>query len=302
MPDERQKMLGFEAAFDRYESIRNRLPSAVPASQTRRASSLLDTIGAYDGYLFDSFGVLNVGDTAIAGAADVLLDLRARNIPFCVLTNAASYPSAEAFTKYQRLGLDVRPDEILSSREVLWDHLATYGCDRHWAAIATDADTFADSPRRITNLAHDVGDWTTPDGFLFLSAACWTQAQQDRLVAALVKNPRPVLVGNPDLVAPRETGLSIEPGFWAHDLQDRTGIQIEFFGKPFAAAFDQAAARIGSRRLAMIGDTLHTDILGGQACGLDTVLVSDHGLFAGRDVAAFINQSGIVPSWIVPSI
>ncbi|MFD1810358.1 HAD hydrolase-like protein [Gemmobacter lanyuensis] len=35
----------------------------------------------------------------------------------------------------------------------------------------------------------------------------------------------------------------------------------------------------------MVGDTLHTDILGGQAAGHGTILVTDHGLFKGRDVA-----------------
>lgn len=52
----------------------------------------------------------------------------------------------------------------------------------------------------------------------------------------------------------------------------------------------------------MIGDTLHTDILGGQAAGLDTVLVTDHGLFKARPVDSFIRQSGIAPTWIIPSI
>jgi ribonucleotide monophosphatase NagD (HAD superfamily) len=49
----------------------------------------------------------------------------------------------------------------------------------------------------------------------------------------------------------------------------------------------------------MVGDTLHTDVLGGAAAGCRTVLVTDHGLFAGRDTVPFIAASGIVPDFIV---
>ncbi len=54
-------------------------------------------------------------------------------------------------------------------------------------------------------------------------------------------------------------------------------------------------------RVAMVGDTLHTDVLGGRAAGIGSVLVTGHGLFAGRDTAPYITRSGIVPDVIVPT-
>lgn len=300
-PPATQPTLAFDTAFARYEAIRPRLPAARTPGAGRLAAGLRDTLGDFDGYLFDSFGVLNVGETAIVGAAECLLSLRQLGKPFCILTNAASYTSAEAFHKYQRLGLDIHPEEILSSRDVLFRHLETAHAGRCWGAIAAAEDRFADTEADLRHL-HDLADWDAAEGFLFLSAVRWTVADQDRLVAALQRNPRPVLVGNPDLVAPREDGLTVEPGFWAHDLQDRAGITVEYFGKPFGDAFAIAAERLGGGRLGMVGDTLHTDILGGQAAGHGTILVTDHGLFKGRDVAPFIAASRIGPDWIIPTI
>ena len=144
--------------------------------------------------------------------------------------------------------------------------------------------------------------WDEAQGLLFLSSARWTPDLQDRLVAALIRRPRPVVIGNPDLVAPREGGLSVEPGFWAHDLQDRTGIAQHLFGKPYPEAFRIALSGMAPGRYAMIGDTLHTDILGGQAAGLATILVTDHGLFTGHNTAPYIAQSGIVPDIAMPAI
>jgi glycerol 3-phosphatase-2 len=50
-----------------------------------------------------------------------------------------------------------------------------------------------------------------------------------------------------------------------------------------------------------VGDTLHTDILGGAAYGVKTALVTGHGLFANQNVPPYIAQSGIVPDYIMVS-
>jgi len=299
---DKQKTIGFDEAYGRYEEIRKRLPIVVPTAKPIYASSLLEIADSYDGFLFDSFGVLNVGETAIEGAAEVLLKLRRLEKPFCVLTNAASYTRNDAFEKYQKLGLDVRHEEIISSRDVLFHSLSVGAIVHTWSAIAAEEDKFADTDLRVNHLIDDILDWDDAEGILFLSAARWTVEDQDRLIASLKRKPRPILVGNPDLVAPREEGLTVEPGYWAHDIQDRTGIEVQYFGKPFGLAFELASERIGKPKLAMIGDTLHTDILGGQAAGCDTILITDHGLFNGKPIQSYIDDSGIHPTWIMSSI
>ena len=51
----------------------------------------------------------------------------------------------------------------------------------------------------------------------------------------------------------------------------------------------------------MVGDSLHTDILGAQAAGVASALVTDFGFLAGQDVGDAIAQTGIVPDVILPS-
>jgi len=51
----------------------------------------------------------------------------------------------------------------------------------------------------------------------------------------------------------------------------------------------------------MVGDTLHTDILGGAAFGIKTALVTGHDLFANQDITPYIKKSGIVPNYIMTS-
>ena len=55
-------------------------------------------------------------------------------------------------------------------------------------------------------------------------------------------------------------------------------------------------------RIAMVGDSLHTDILGGSAAGMTTVLITDHGLFRGEDALPFCVSCGLIPDWIVKTL
>ncbi len=290
--------LDAEAAFRRYEAIRPRLPTAEFPPMSARAETLAALAGQYDAFVLDAFGVLNVGEQAIAGAPGRIADLRAAGKAVLVLTNAASYTRETAAARYRALGFDFTVDEIVSSRDVAAAHLDRIAPRVQWAAIAAEGDTFEDIAADVSDLLADDGLWETAGGFLFLSSIRWSAALQDRLAGALAARPRPLVIANPDLVAPRDTGLSVEPGFWGHAIQDQTGQPPFFFGKPFPDAFRMVRDRLKPadlKRVAMVGDTLHTDILGGRAAGLGTVLVTAHGLFAGLDVADFVTRSGIVP-------
>lgn len=287
-------------AFARYEAVRHRLPLAEFAETSTQVATLRDVADRFDGFLLDAFGVLNVGDTPIPGAIARMAELRAMGKRLCVLTNAASYTRSGAVAKYRRLGFDFAPSEVVTSRDVASARLAAIAPGARWATIAAPGDDFHDIPADLGDAINDPALFDTSDAILFLSSVQWSAAVQDRLFNALSRNPRPVVVANPDLVAPREDGLSQEPGLFAHAILDALNVPMHWFGKPFGGAFDDGVARLGLPRdsIAMVGDTLHTDILGGRAAGMGTVLIADHGLFAGQNVAPFIAASGIVPDVI----
>ena len=291
------------AAFRRYEEIRARLPVAGFATTSLQMPSLADAADRWDGFVLDAFGVLNVRETAIPGAVARIAELRARGKRLCVLTNAASYTRAALLAKYHRLGYDFALSEVVSSRDVAAQRIAACWPGAHWAAISADGDSFADLPLRLTDAIAEPQAFDTADANLFLSSNRWTPALQETLARALSRAPRPVVVANPDLVAPRKDGLSQEPGLFAHDLIDRLGTEVHWFGKPYPEGFADACDRTGLSpdRLTMVGDTLHTDVLGGAAAGMGTVLITRHGLFAGLDTAPFIAASGIVPDVIAPT-
>lgn len=294
------------AAFARYEELRPRLPDARFPTVVHKIDSLLDIADQADVFVVDAYGVLNVGEAAIKGAALRIEQLRGLGKQVFVLSNSASNTQAGIEARFQRFGFSFAPDEIISSRDAALDYVAQIGSVRRWGVIAPVHHAPADLPFDSITLGDDAADYRDCDGFLFLGAGLWTSERQKLLEQSISNDPRPVIIANPDLVAPRETGLSLDPGYYGHALADATGHMPVFLGKPFAPMFERVTAKLAktqdASRIVMVGDTLHTDILGGAAMGWRTVLVTDHGLFAGLDVAPFIKTSGIVPDWQLGTI
>lgn len=155
---------------------------------------------------------------------------------------------------------------------------------------------------RLTYLEENPDAYDDVEGFLLVGSAAWTEERQSLLEQALRKRPRPVLVGNPDIIAPREAGFSVEPGHFAHRLADHTGITPEFYGKPFPDIFDLAFLRldhVDRSRVVMVGDSLHTDILGARNVGIGSALIASYGFFAGQDAEKAAVIAGIIPDFIL---
>lgn len=289
-------------AFAAYENVRHRLPKVQRTAACHHLPDLDALADDIDTFLLDAFGVLNIGETAIAGVPERVAGLQRAGKRVMVVSNAAGYPHADLMAKYTRLGYDFAPEDVITSRKTILHGLGREPA-RQWGLMANESLGRGDLQHLdITYLADNPQVYDAAEAFLLLGSAVWTEERQQLLEATLRRNPRPVYVGNPDIVAPRETSFSAEPGHFAHRLADATGVAVTFFGKPFGNIFDLAFAQLGPfdpGRTVMVGDSLHTDILGGQAAGIKTALIAGYGFFGGKDVHGPIASSGIQPDFIL---
>lgn len=288
-------------AIARYIEIASRLPPPVNPETTRHVHSLADLVDDIDVFVLDGFGVLNVGATTIPGAVEQVAHLQQLGKQVLVLTNGATVPVEKTIEKYANWGMSFSANEVVSSRNALEVGLAAENETLLWGVIGTGFAEIEQLAARTLLLGDDPSDYDKVDGFVFLSALDWTHDRQQILLDALTKHTRPVMVGNPDLVAPVEGAMSLEPGLFAHALADAKLCAPQFFGKPFANAFDIVHQRIQNpepSRIAMVGDTLHTDILGGASYGWKTVLIKNHGLMKEADSELTIASTGIRPDFI----
>lgn len=288
-------------AIARYTDVAHRMPSAVNPESTTSVANLAELADEFDVFVLDGFGVLNVGEETIPGAVDRVAQLQAMGKQVLVLTNGATLPVEKTVEKYTKWGMRIALSDVISSRNALEQALLNEDDQILWGVIATDFAQIDRLAPRTRLLTDNADDYASVDGFVFLSSLDWTDSRQALLHDALSTRTRPMLVGNPDLVAPREDAMSLEPGLFAHQLADAGLCTPQFYGKPFHNVFDIAAKRISDiepHRIAMVGDTLHTDILGGASYGWRTVLVKNHGLMKEADDEHSFANTGIRPDFV----
>ena len=292
-----------------YESLRDIMPQA-PAGPATRAKRLRDIMTNFDALLLDGFGVLNVGGEAVDGAAEMLAIAAGENIPALVVTNAASVGAAMIGEKYRRFGLDIEDQQVVSSRDAMMDSLHNTDLTASWRrlGIADDkVDTITLKGIEIRRLDPSrPHEWRDCDAIALLGTTGWHDGWTDALDGA---EDIPLLVANPDVAAPYRGKFSREPGYYAACALER-GREIHWFGKPYPPHFDLALRRLEAvtgkvfnrKRIAMVGDSLHTDILGGAAAGLSTVLITGHGLFCQGGAGEAIAATGITPDYLVETV
>ncbi|MFQ6112714.1 MAG: HAD-IIA family hydrolase, partial [bacterium] len=94
-------------------------------------------------------------------------------------------------------------------------------------------------------------------------------------------------------------GLSMDAGAFVVALEYAAETEATIIGKPNRAYFEMAVQDLGlpASNVAMIGDDIYTDILGGQAAGLRTILVK-----TGKYQFDDLSKVDVKPDWIIESI
>ena len=293
-----------------YEDLRRQMPQALMGKGERKGR-VRDCLDGIEALFLDGFGVLNVGYKAVDGAASLVQEAKASGIQVLVVTNGGSLPSSLSVKKYQNLGIDITADEVISSRDALLTSLGNQG---QKIGFISQLAHLPETPLAMQLIPDDKESWLAVDGVAFMGAITWNSTWQACLDYALSKGQN-IYIANPDVVAPHPTGFTREPGFWVAKALfelDRSSVweQVQWFGKPYAPIFTLALSRLQEMHgrvyspdnILMVGDSLHTDVLGGKAAGFKTALVTDHGLFCTGGSSDAITNTGIVPDFITKTL
>ena len=260
--------------------------------------------------LLDSYGVLKNAAGLIEGGPAAVTRLREENVAIRVLTNDASRSKGRQGRRFREMGYDIRPDEIISSgmmaRLYLQDKIGggpvAYLGTEAAAGYIEDAgcvpvpvrDVTADANIRAMAFLDDEGfDWNTD-----LNAT----------VNLLRERNVPVLVANSDLLYPVRGGrVGIATGGLAAAVERLVGRTFLRFGKPDSQMFSFAYEDLNlhdsvrKREILMVGDTLGTDILGGNKFGIRTCLVLS-GNTREENFEEELVRQGVVPDYVVRGI
>ncbi|KEI70584.1 HAD-IIA family hydrolase [Endozoicomonas elysicola] len=287
--------------LDWYPAIAN------PQSPPEFVDGLKDIMKQFDLILLDSYGVLCRGSTPIDGAAEAIQQLRESNIPFCVVSNDTLTNHSVAAEKYQARGFDFSGDEVLTSLDITEQYLNTLTNKGNIGVIAPlehPSNHLLEGMIRLNGCNGEIPGEV--DTLLFLTGAGWTAKMQENLANSANGRQFNLVVGNPDIGAPHGDHVTATPGYFLADLVEQTAQKAKpiLFGKPDSSIFSMVIKQhqiTDPSRVLMVGDTLYTDILGGNAMGFKTLLLQC-GVYQNEDIMKVIADTGISPHYIAPSL
>ena len=278
-----------------------------------KISSFEKVIQQYDAIFFDAFGVLKNYNGLIEGVAETIYKLHNDQKQIFILTNDSSRSPFELAKRYQQQGIDLITEENMISSGML---------AREYLQLKIKKGTIAYLGTK--NSAHYVENLdlptlpiseVQPENFSDISALVlldeegfnW-ESDLSKSINLLRHKNIPVVVANTDRTYPVSNNqINIAIGGIANMLEDIVGKRFIRFGKPDVPLFIYAYEKLSSiksipkDKILMVGDTLHTDILGGNKFGIHTALVLSGNTLPDQ-YHFLINSSGIIPDYVCHSV
>ncbi|MDR1009121.1 MAG: HAD hydrolase-like protein, partial [Rickettsiales bacterium] len=306
--------------------------------------NLMSIADKFDAFLFDASGVLWDGREFYPGVFDTMRTLREAGKAVYVLSNTALL-GEDAVARHLKRGTDLGEycDLFITSgdaaREVFLagglafennpapakfvhigrpDPKLFEGTQYTEVESAEEADFFYISIPQKSAPVHGFVSYenkkSTPEKpqFDFMDASVFEPELREFLRLGL-----PGVNVNPDLRAATEDKNSGEIHYVARQgavaqAYEAMGGEIVEFGKPHRGIYEYAFARLGERaldksRIAMIGDTLRTDIKGANGAGIKGVLCVENGVVAealagGATLEKLIEIEDGKPDFLIKSV
>ena len=250
--------------------------------------------------IIDMDGVLWRGQTPMPGLPEFFASLHRLYLNFVLATNNAASTPEQYVEKLDRFGVAVEPAQILTSAEATGSYLSKqYPPGTAVFIIGEDGLRQAMTSRGFRPVTVDE---VLSGATAALVVVGFTRqvTYPDFAAGSLLVHKGANFVGtNPDVTFPSEWGPLPGAGALQALITAATGVKATTIGKPGPAIFREAMARLGGTAAdtAVVGDRLNTDIAGGQAAGLVTIL-----LLSGISKRADVSTNGVQPDYIFEDI
>jgi glycerol 3-phosphatase-2 len=226
----------------------------------------------FDGFLVDLDGVVWEGREFLPGAVDALRTLieAGKEVVF-VTNNSVRSPEVYA-ARLRRAGLPVADDRVVTGG-VATARLAAQ-------RVGSGATAFVIGAPGFKEIVAESG-LTLVDGEVAQKAeVVVVSAHREFDYAELLTATRALQGGAALFGTSRDPTLPMPGGAWPGTgatlaaVETASGKRAQIGGKPEPHLFDEARALIGNpTRVAMVGDRISSDIVGGWGAGLATILV-----------------------------
>ncbi|KAH7685101.1 Pyridoxal phosphatase protein [Dioscorea alata] len=268
--------------------------SGAAGGELQRVFRCLDGIrtlaesGRYKAWFLDQFGVLHDGKKPYQGAISTLEKLASHGAKMVVISNSSRRASV-TMDKLKDLGFDPHlfhgtitsgelTHQFLERRDDPWFAALGRSCvHMTWSgrgAISLDGLNLQ-VVRNVEDadflLAHGTEALGLPSG----DPLPMDLDELEHILEHCAKRKLPMIVANPDYVTVEARALRIMPGTLA-DKYEKLGGEVKWMGKPDKVIYKSAMtmAAVDASDCITVGDSLHHDIRGANAAGIDSVFIT----------------------------
>lgn len=246
------------------------------------------------GLIIDMDGVLYRGNQAMPGLIDFFQFLDRQDIHYLLLTNNSTTLPTGYTAKLAAMGVQVPPEAILNSGIVA----RTYLQERYPAGTRIYGVCMQPLQDLLLDGTGYVWDEQTPQVVISSGDFAVTYDKLRRACLA-IRAGADWIATNTDKTLPTEEGLVPGAGALIAALKTATDRHPIALGKPEVPMMEQALARLGlgADEVAMVGDRLDTDILGGINANMATIMV-----LTGVSTREEAEQGPIKPDYILDDL
>jgi phospholysine phosphohistidine inorganic pyrophosphate phosphatase len=224
------------------------------------------------GILFDLDGVLYNSEEPIAGAAETIRWLKAKGIPCLYVTNTSSRGRSALIEKLHRFGIEADQRQIMTPCTAAAQWLRSHKNGK--VALFVRPKTLEEF-EGVPLLEEDA---ETGARYVVIGdlGEAWDFRTLNRAFRLLQSDPQSTLIA---LGMTRywhaHDGLRLDTAPFVTALEHAIGRKAIVFGKPTPTFFIDAAEELDlpAQEIAMIGDSIETDVAAAQKAGMKGILV-----------------------------
>lgn len=251
----------------------------------------------FDHFLIDLDGVVYIGEKPVSGSIETLLILKDLGKNLIFLTNDPRGSANDYSKKLNKFGFPAKPQDITTSSiatayyiKLKHRHL------RHRKAYVVGSKALKDEIEGI-GLKLVAGEEAKRADFVIIGGYPGFHYEEVKISSLAIRNGAYFYATSRDPYIPTEEGLVPATGALLASIEVASEKKAIVAGKPEKIIFEVAMKRrdLGPiERIAVIGDRLDSDVIGGKRAGIKTILV-----LSGSTKEGDLNSGGPIPDYVI---
>ncbi len=259
----------------------------------------MDFQNSFDHFVFDLDGVIYSGEKAIGNSPGVVEALRKNKKEIRFITNNPSRSPSDYADKLRILGIRSHDSEFVTSPMATTSMISENLSSKKWKTVFIAGSNYLKSEVRKTGLVEVSGNDSLSADLVVIGSHPGFNLEEIKTASMAIGNGADFIGTNADLFYPCEHGRAPATGALLASVEAASGKKAVTAGKPGKYMFDllEKSGVAPTKKTLLVGDSLRTDIAGGEKTGYSTALV-----MTGVTKKTDLKDNAIKPDFILENV